>query len=143
MERAFSIWMVGKAENNMIKGSHLLLIVRHKPKMHVSIVRLFRSFVVNTKRLSNFKLGLKTLWTNRRRLHGRKYLVVMFNVLLITVFVLADSSVTNAFGYWVQSDWSGGVGSSTTNQYSSATDVNTANVGHLTLGPQSNWYNPA
>jgi len=94
------------------------------------------------------RLPLKSLiigYTKRSFGHTRNYIKhhrVLVNgvavAAIIVVFVIANSNVSNAtFSYWTQSDWSGGVGSSTTNQYSSESNL-TASSGNVTLVQGSN-----
>ena len=61
-------------------------------------------------------------------------LLVIFIVFLLFVFGNILRSLTSASGIpWVQTDWSSGVGSSTTNQYSSSTGLVTSTLNQLTL----------
>jgi hypothetical protein len=46
-----------------------------------------------------------------------------------------------ALSSWSQTDWSGGVGSSTSNQYVSASNINTTINNQLTLDKNSGWFN--
>jgi len=69
--------------------------------------------------------------------HIKKYnivLLIIFIVFLLFVFGNILRSLTSASGIpWVQTDWSSGVGSSTTNQYSSSTGLVTSTLNQLTL----------
>lgn len=59
--------------------------------------------------------------------------VVMLTVLLTVAIVNHSIAGVFASGSWTQSDWSGGTGSSTTNQYSAASNATTSTSGHVTL----------
>src|SRR5665213_1705267 len=63
--------------------------------------------------------------------------IVIVAVLSITTLVHASGST------WTQTDWSGGVGTSTTNQYSSQTNDTTSTANQVTLAQSSGpaWYN--
>lgn len=52
---------------------------------------------------------------------------------LLAIYLLAATHVSIATGSWTQTDWSGGSGSSTTNQYASASNLTTASAGKVTL----------
>jgi hypothetical protein len=56
----------------------------------------------------------------------------------VTVVVLQLHGVL-ALSTWIQTDWSGGVGSSTSNQYSSASNVTTSTANQAALAQTSNW----
>ena len=78
----------------------------------------------------------------RKRLN--RYTIIAANLILIIVFILISSNVSRAaYTTWTQSNWNGGVGSSTTNQYSAAANLNSSTSGNLTLAQQSNWFNPS
>lgn len=63
--------------------------------------------------------------------------------LLVVVFVLSQFHNVFAIGTWTQGDWSGGVGSSTVNQYSASTNTVTSTASQITLSGKANWYNSA
>lgn len=54
---------------------------------------------------------------------------------VVMVLVVAFGAVrpANALSTWTQTDWSGGAGSSTTNQYTSASNINTSSSGTISL----------
>src|SRR5665213_71024 len=60
--------------------------------------------------------------------------IVIVAVLSITTLVHASGST------WTQTDWSGGVGTSTTNQYSSQTNDTTSTANQVTLSTTSNLF---
>jgi len=90
------------------------------------------------------RLSDKLSWY--RRWHESKYhkyvhygAVAVYSIgigLLLSLSHFAHASG----GSWTQSDWSGGVGSSTTNQYSAGTNVVTATANHITLATTSNLF---
>ncbi len=59
--------------------------------------------------------------------------------LLVVVLVFSNIPLTAAAETWAQTDWSGGQGASTTNQYSSATDIDETTAGQVSLPNQSDW----
>ena len=62
-----------------------------------------------------------------------------FIVSVVVVLILSNSNFSDAaYSYWIQSDWSGGAGSSTTNQYSSQSNLTTSSSGNMTLVHGSN-----
>lgn len=61
--------------------------------------------------------------------------------LLISQFSFFVPFVYAASSPWTQTDWSGGNGTSTTNQFSSSSSVTTSTAGQATLTATSNWYN--
>lgn len=71
--------------------------------------------------------------------HGLVYVVIG-----LVVFISAIGPA-RAYNTWQQTDWSGGVGSSTTNQYSAANNVVTSTTGQITLDTAtiSDWCNNA
>lgn len=64
---------------------------------------------------------------------------VLVGVSAVLTIAVIGSTVHQAYALssWVQSDWSGGVGTSTTNQYSAATNVTTSTANQVTLTPGS------
>lgn len=59
--------------------------------------------------------------------------------LIIAFFSISQNAY--AFNTWIQTDWSGGVGASTTNQYSAASNIDTSGSGQFALGQKSDWCN--
>ena len=78
-------------------------------------------------------------WQNSR-FHRHVRLAVTTLASLAAVLLVIGAITHNAFALttWIQSDWSGGIGSSTTNQYSAATSVTTSTPNQVTLGGSSN-----
>ncbi len=63
-------------------------------------------------------------------------LLVIFIVILLVIFGNILRSLISASGTpWVQTDWSGGVGASTTTQYESGTNVNVSTAGEVSILP--------
>ena len=60
---------------------------------------------------------------------------------LAIVLIIIGSFTHNVLAVmtWVQNDWSGGIGSSTTNQYAAATNVTTSTANKITLAQTSTW----
>ena len=52
---------------------------------------------------------------------------------LLVASVLFPFNAYAVTSFWIQTDWSGGVGSSTVNQYASATEIDDSNVGQIEL----------
>lgn len=74
-------------------------------------------------------------WPHHKLVH---YLIVSLLFVGLVVGISLRAEYVRASGStWTQSDWSGGVGSSTTNQYSSESNL-TASSGNLTLVQGSN-----
>lgn len=74
----------------------------------------------------------------QRLIQQRKWLVI---AAAVTGVFLAGSGVLRASGSWVQTTWSDGVGTSTTNQYSSASSVNTSAAGQIELSKTEHFTN--
>jgi len=70
------------------------------------------------------------VWRSQSRF--RDAATSLYLVLVVVAFASVIHPVS-ALSNWVQTDWSGGIGASTANQYSSAANVNTANANQLTL----------
>ncbi len=98
--------------------------------------RISHSLHVNHIKLPKYAYKLSTKFV---RLIKHHYMIAnsVGAVLIVVIFIIANSNISNAFSYWTQSDWSGGVGSSTTNQYISESNL-TASSGNLTLVQGSN-----
>lgn len=63
-------------------------------------------------------------------------------IILILVMVLSNTVQTQAASsQWTQTDWSGGVGSSTSTQYASVSQISTSTAGQISLSQRSDWYN--
>ncbi|MEO8691654.1 MAG: DUF2341 domain-containing protein [Candidatus Saccharimonas sp.] len=77
-------------------------------------------------------------WRHRKRI---SIPIGIAATLLVAVFILGQFQNVLAISSWTQSDWTGGVGSSTTNQYSAGTNVNTTVSNQVTLSGKANWYN--
>lgn len=83
--------------------------------------------------------------------HGKKHhsklhaLALAMFILVAIVGSLGLSNMAKAFSTLTQTDWSGGVGTSTTNQYSAVTNVNTSTLGQVSMGAStiSDWCNTA
>ncbi len=81
--------------------------------------------------------------------HGKKHhsklhaLALAMFILVAIVGSLGLSNMAKAFSTLTQTDWSGGVGTSNTNQYSAATNVNTATSGQVSMGASTiaDWCN--
>lgn len=54
-------------------------------------------------------------------------------IVLIVMYLLAATHVSIAAGSWTQTDWSGGAGSSTTNQFVSTNAINASSNGQVSL----------
>ena len=78
-------------------------------------------------------------WQNFR-FHRHVRLAVTTLASLAAVLLVIGAITHNAFALttWIQSDWSGGIGSSTTNQYSAATSVTTSTPNQVTLSGGTN-----
>ncbi|MEO8691176.1 MAG: DUF2341 domain-containing protein, partial [Candidatus Saccharimonas sp.] len=79
-------------------------------------------------------------WQHRKRI---RIPVGILAVLCATVFIFGQYHNVFALSTWSQSDWSGGVGSSTANQYSSGSNVDVSVANQATIARKSQWYNPA
>lgn len=56
------------------------------------------------------------------------------------VFFLGGELQPQAMSPWTQTDWSGGVGSNTTDEYQSATDIDDSTSGEFILAEESGWF---
>lgn len=79
-------------------------------------------------------------WQNRKRI--RVPTVIIMGLLVVT-FVFSQFYNAFALSNWSQSDWSGGVGSSTVNQFAASTNTVTSTTNQITLSGKANWYNAA
>jgi len=89
-------------------------------------------------------LSNKLVWYRRwHEWNYHKYVhYAIVTVYAVSVGIILTVHYAHASGSsWIQSDWSGGVGSSTTNQYSAATNATTSTANQVKLTPTSNWYN--
>jgi hypothetical protein len=95
------------------------------------------------KRPHNYLLQHSTLYHRWHSYRFHKHIHIVLGTLasLAIVFVIVGLISHNAFALstWVQSDWSGGIGSFTTNQYSSASNVTTSTSNQVTLNQTNNW----
>ncbi len=83
---------------------------------------------------------------HRHRRHHRRVRVFGSVGAFIVVAIIIIVQVHNAFAFstWTQSDWSGGIGPSTTNQYAAGTNVDTTTANQVTLSKSTaSWYNPS
>ncbi len=88
------------------------------------------------RRMQHHLLGF---WAFARKSHRHSVLVSACLVIFLAVSVMLIQQVRADSG-WTQTDWSGGVGTSTTNQYSSVTNLNATGVaGQATLSGTSGW----
>ena len=79
-------------------------------------------------------------WEYHRHVHIAGGILAGLTVIMVIVAQLHSAF---ALSTWTQSDWSGGVGSSTSNQYNSASSLNTLTSDNITLETQPNWLNSA
>lgn len=78
-------------------------------------------------------------WNFRGIHHGHVHVMTAMAWLLAVVFFVGSNTANiYAISTWNQSDWSSGVGTDTSNQYSSASNINTANSGEISLSEQAN-----
>jgi hypothetical protein len=75
-------------------------------------------------------------WQYHRHFHIAGGVLAFLVVATVTAFQL---HAVFALSAWTQNDWSGGVGSSTVNQYSAGSNVNTATAGQVTLNGTGGW----
>lgn len=74
--------------------------------------------------------------------HTKYHRHIHVGVLAAYLLFLLINSGANAAGSWIQTDWSGGVGTSTANQYSSSSNIDAStSPGNLSLSITSSWYN--
>jgi|GEM_PF-6270899 len=69
----------------------------------------------------------------------RKISVFVLTI-IVCGFLLQGGTVDAAAGTWTQSDWTGGAGTSTVNQFSASSDVVYSTAGELSLSPDSNLF---
>ncbi len=79
-------------------------------------------------------------WQYHKHVH---IAVSLSSITAVGILVFSQIHGALALSTWAQTDWSGGVGTSTTNQYSSATNLTTSTANQVTLSQTANWYNPA
>ncbi len=81
----------------------------------------------------------KTRHNTRKRLLAVALLIIFYAP---TGLVILTNHRALALDTQAQTNWAGGVGSSTTNQYAQASGINTSNAGHITItGDSTNWCN--
>lgn len=122
--------------------SHLRL--PYARSLRITLAKLHR---LTTKRahlllLSKFEFYARWwAWQYHKHVHIASAVVA---VLLGGVVLFSQAQNALALSMWTQSDRSGGVGASTSNQYSAGTNVNTATANQISLATvSSNWYNPS
>jgi hypothetical protein len=78
-------------------------------------------------------------WHNFR-FYKQVHIAIVSLAGLAVVLIIIGGITHNVFAFssWVQSNWSGGLGSSTTNQYSAASNVTTSTPNQITLSTNSN-----
>jgi len=77
-------------------------------------------------------------WSYHKYVH---YGLIVLSFIGLTIVFALNAQFARAGGSnWIQSDWSGGVGSSTTNQYSSQTNATTSTANQVTLATTSNLF---
>ena len=78
-------------------------------------------------------------WHNFR-FYKQVHIAIVSLAGLAVVLIIIGGITHNVFAFssWVQSNWSGGLGSSTTNQYSAASNVTTSTPNQITLTAGSN-----
>lgn len=74
-------------------------------------------------------------WKFHRHIHAALG-VMAFSIVVLTVLTQFHGAF--ALSYWTQTDWSGGVGSSTVNQYSSESNMTTTTADQITMATSSN-----
>jgi len=86
------------------------------------------------------KNKLKNIYKHLNKVRIAPLLVLVF--VLVFVFGNVLKSLISASGVpWVQTDWSGGVGASTTSQFSSSSNVDYGTNGEIKLTGTAGWYN--
>lgn len=86
------------------------------------------------KSLAHSAIGRRVLSFNHSKNRMR---AALFTVAMLFTFTLLMRPVS-AINTWEQTDWSGGIGSSTSNQYASATNIDSSTAGQLSLAKGSN-----
>jgi hypothetical protein len=79
-------------------------------------------------------------WHNFR-FHKQVHIAIVSLAGLAVVLIIIGGITHNVFAFssWIQSNWSGGLGSSTTNQYSAASNVTTSTPNQITLAQTNVW----
>lgn len=116
------------------------LFTRATRRLHKSLVRATRKTRqarATALRKTHHKVRSRVKWYDRwhQTKHHKKIhtgtAVAMLVLFVYTISIL--SAPARAFSTWNQTDWSGGLGSSTANQYSAASNVDTSVAGQVSL----------
>ena len=81
-------------------------------------------------------------WQWRRLNHSHVHGVVALSWLIAAVIIVTSNlGSVYAATTWTQTDWSGGVGTNTANQYSAASSIDTSSAGEIKLSAKPSWAN--
>lgn len=80
-------------------------------------------------------------WQIKKIHHGHIHGTIAGAWFLLVIFLVSSTSSTvSALSTWTQSDWSNGIGSSTSDQYDSVSNIDTSTPGQLSLSKTSNGF---
>jgi hypothetical protein len=97
------------------------------------------------KKISKPKRKLHVSIKKQRKKHQHFIRIAISAVFFIATFFAVIPILQAADSPWTQTDWSGGVGASTANQYSAISDLNTSVSGQIQINDstKTDWYNIA
>ena len=113
-------------------------LIRHYRTTHHHIAHRPHQHLMGRSNLYNRWHSWQYKWLHHGHVHGATTVAA---VLTMTVMVINSLGNVYALSTWNQSDWSGGQGSSTSNQYAGATDIDTIIGGQISLGEAPDWWN--
>lgn len=112
-------------------------LVAHYRKIHHHVAHRPHQHLMARSNLYNRWHSWQYKWLHHGHVHGATTIAA---VLTMTVMVMNSLGNVYALSTWQQTDWSGGQGSSTSNQYAGATDINTTVAGEAKLPLTPDWY---
>ena len=116
-------------------------LIRHYRATHHRIAHRPHQHLMAKSNLYNRWHSWQYKWLHHGHVHGATTVAA---VLTMTVMVINSLGNVYALSTWSQSDWSGGQGSSTSNQYANAMDIDTTVAGEAKLQAGANIFqNPS
>lgn len=134
-----------RVRNIQIKTS-FVRVLKSSFKLIKLIVKFVSKSIVKINSLIirrlHIRLSSKFRWYSRWwewKFHKHVHIAAgSLAALAVVLAIVTQSHGVFALSYWTQSDWSGGVGSSTSNQYSSGSNVVTSTANQVTQSIPSN-----
>lgn len=121
--------------------TRLLLSIPKKLFVSVGKYAKKRLLVIHINLLGRSKWYANLKNSRLYRMHGKYSLKIAMTcwVILLVLGIYSISRNAYALNNWTQTDWSGGVGASTSNQYSNESNVNTSTLGEAKMTQTSGW----